>query len=100
MIAQILAHAKDVLVLDEATSALDSLNEAAIVDNVLSDRDRITLIVTHRLGRLRDVDRIYVLDDGRICESGRWDELLARRGALWRMHVETPPEPASAPLPL
>ena len=69
------------LVLDEATSALDSTNEQQILTTVRALRGVVTtVIVTHRLAAIRDVDHIYVMDQGRIVESGSWSELVAARG--------------------
>ncbi|MFT3967661.1 MAG: ABC transporter ATP-binding protein/permease, partial [Sphingobium sp.] len=86
-IARTLVKDPPILVLDEATSALDSRTEAAIQD-VLSSiaKRRSTIIIAHRLSTIVDADRIIVLDDGRIAESGRHSELLARNGlyaAMW-----------------
>jgi ABC-type multidrug transport system fused ATPase/permease subunit len=71
----------DLLVLDEPTSALDAASEEA-VQRALAElmEGRTTLVVAHRLSLVRDLDRIVVLDQGRIIESGPHDELLGRRG--------------------
>lgn len=70
-----------ILVLDEATSHLDATNER-LVRSALNrlTADRTTLVIAHRLSTVRDADHIFVLDDGRVVESGTHDELLARRG--------------------
>lgn len=68
-----------ILILDEATSSLDASSEALVQQalNVLME-GRTTLIIAHRLGTIRNVDRIYVLDHGQIVESGNHDELMAK----------------------
>jgi ATP-binding cassette subfamily B protein len=80
-----------VLILDEATAAVDNETEAAI-QRSLEDitRHRTTLVVAHRLSTVRHADRILVLDRGEVVESGRHDDLLARRGAyaaLWSVQT-------------
>ena len=87
-----------VLVLDEATAAVDNETEAAIqrsLDRITASRT--TLVIAHRLSTVRHADRIVVMDQGRIVESGGHDELLAGNGAyaaLWRVQTGLRPEEA------
>ena len=70
-----------ILLLDEPTSALDPTTEAAIMETMKElMRGRTTLIVTHRLATVHNVDRIIVLERGRLVEQGSGAELLARGG--------------------
>src|SRR5438094_2161000 len=75
-----------VLLLDEPTSALDPTTEAAIMETIKDlMRGRTTLIATHRLATIHDVDRIVVIEHGRIVEEGRGTELLARGGVYAKL---------------
>src|SRR6266480_493948 len=75
-----------VLLLDEPTSALDPTTEAVIMETIKElMRGRTTLIATHRLATIHDVDRIVVLENGRIVEQGAGAELLARGGVYAKL---------------
>ena len=86
-----------VLILDEATSAVDNETEAAIQRSMqVITRGRTTLVVAHRLSTIVNADRIYVLDQGRVTETGNHKELIAANGlyaALWKVQagIGTPP---------
>ena len=69
------------LILDDALSAVDTYTEEEILSRLRGVmRQRTSLIVSHRVSTVRDADRIFVLDRGRIVERGRHDELVARGG--------------------
>ena len=92
-IARALLRKPNILLFDEATSALDSITEEEITKTVrqLSNlKDHITLIIAHRLSTIMHADRIYVLENGRVVESGNHKELVDQRGlyfAMWRQQV-------------
>jgi ATP-binding cassette, subfamily B, bacterial PglK len=76
-IARALYRTPEILFLDEATSALDSITEARIQDSLDNHGDKmLRLIVAHRVTTLRRCDCIFVLEGGRIIESGTFDELI------------------------
>jgi ATP-binding cassette, subfamily B, bacterial len=78
-----------ILLLDEPTSSLDVETEELVVQSLRElMRGRTTLIVAHRLATIRGVDRIIVLDAGRIVEEGKPDDLLAREGYYARMNLK------------
>jgi ATP-binding cassette subfamily B protein len=76
-----------ILLLDEPTSALDPATEAAIMDTIKElMRGRTTLIVTHRIATIHNVDQIVVLDQGRVVEQGRGPELVTRGGIYAKLY--------------
>ena len=69
------------MILDEATAHLDSESEAAVQRALaVALQGRTALVIAHRLSTVREADQILVLDDGRIVERGRHDELVAAGG--------------------
>lgn len=92
-IARALLRRPELLVFDEATSALDSLTEEEIshtIREIADTRNAVTCMIAHRLSTVMHADRIYVLELGRIVESGSHQELLDNKGlyyAMWRQQV-------------
>jgi ATP-binding cassette subfamily B protein len=82
-IARALLKNPPILILDEATSALDATTEAkvqAALDEVM--RDRTTFVIAHRLSTVRNATRILVFENGRIVESGTFDDLVKQNGVF------------------
>ena len=109
-IARALLRRPHLLVFDEATSSLDSLTEEEIgetIRDVTASQDVITILIAHRLSTIMHADRIYVLERGRVIESGSHASLLEQKGlyyAMWRQQIgERRPGPvpvtATAPQP-
>jgi len=92
-IARALLRKPHLLVFDEATSSLDSLTEEEIsrtMRSVATTSNVITVLIAHRLSTVMHADRIYVLERGRVIETGRHEELLELTGlyyAMWRQQV-------------
>ncbi|PTH49710.1 ABC transporter ATP-binding protein, partial [Staphylococcus capitis] len=86
-IARIFLNNPPILILDEATSALDLESEAIIQEalDVLS-KDRTTLIVAHRLSTITHADKIVVMENGQIVETGTHQELIQKQGAYEHLY--------------
>jgi len=99
-IARALIRKPRLLIFDEATSALDSLTEEQITDTVRrvsAQSTQITILIAHRLSTIMHADTIFVLEKGRIVESGGHAALLDRKGlyyAMWRQQIGERPVPA------
>jgi ATP-binding cassette, subfamily B, multidrug efflux pump len=85
--ARALVRRPAILLLDEATSNVDTETESLVQDAIHRLMEGKTcIVVAHRLSTIRDVDRIYVMHHGEICEHGSHQELLAQRGLYWRLY--------------
>ncbi|CAH8853029.1 unnamed protein product [Trichobilharzia szidati] len=86
-IARALIRKPTLLLLDEATSALDNENQR-LVQKALNDAmlTRTAVVVAHRLTTIENVDLIIVLSNGRVCEYGRMDELIAKKGEFYNLY--------------
>ncbi|MCK9507089.1 MAG: ABC transporter ATP-binding protein/permease [Pigmentiphaga sp.] len=95
-IARTLLKQPAILIFDEATSALDTRTEKDIQHNLSEvSQGHTTLIIAHRLSTIIDADEIVVLDQGRVIERGRHEDLLAQQGRyamMWRQQRESLPE--------
>ncbi len=92
-IARALLRNPRLMIFDEATSALDSITEEAIsqtIRSITGQREHITVMIAHRLSTILHADRIYVLEKGKIIETGTHHELLTEKGlyyAMWRQQI-------------
>lgn len=92
-IARAILRKPALLIFDEATSALDSITEEQITGTIRQfsgSHDRITILIAHRLSTIMHADVIYVLEKGKITETGNHDQLLQQKGlyyAMWRQQV-------------
>jgi ATP-binding cassette, subfamily B, bacterial len=92
-IARALLRHPKLIVFDEATSALDSITEEEIsntIRTIASTKDHISVLIAHRLSTVMHADRIYVLEKGKIIETGKHEDLLEEKGlyyAMWRQQI-------------
>jgi ATP-binding cassette subfamily B protein len=92
-IARALLRDPKLLIFDEATSALDSLTEEEItstIRQISANKEQITVLIAHRLSTIMHADKIIVLEQGKIIEQGKHENLLEMRGlyyAMWRQQI-------------
>jgi len=86
LIARVIYKNPDIIIFDEATNSLDANNEKAIVEN-LTDffEGKTVIVVAHRLSTVRGADKIVVLDNGRIIETGNHESLISNKGAYYNL---------------
>jgi ATP-binding cassette subfamily B protein len=92
-IARALLRRPKLLIFDEATSSLDSITEEEITNTIKAIStlsEQITIIIAHRLSTIMHADRIYVLEQGEVVETGNHESLLHEKGlyfAMWRQQI-------------
>ena len=91
---QLLAFARtmvsnpQILILDEATSSIDTRTELLVQEGIdVLLKGRTSFVIAHRLSTIQKADRIFVIDDGHIVEEGNASELIAKRGAYYKLHM-------------
>jgi ATP-binding cassette, subfamily B, bacterial len=86
LIARVVYKNPDIIIFDEATNSLDANNEKVIVENLTEFFEgKTVIVVAHRLSTVRNADKIVVLDNGRVVETGDHGALIAKRGAYFNL---------------
>lgn len=86
-IARVFASDADIYILDEPTSSLDPLSEERINRLIINNTNKAMIIIAHRLSTVVDADKIYLIDQGRIVESGTHEEMVNRDGMYAKMFL-------------
>lgn len=89
-IARALYKEPEILIFDEATSSLDSISERYVKQTLdaLAQRGKTIIVIAHRLSTVKNVDRIVVLDEGQVVETGTHEELIGLGGMYRRLWKE------------
>lgn len=85
-ISRIFLADPDIILLDEATSALDNESEKIVQDSLALFKDKTIITIAHRLSTIDDSDKIVVIDNHRIVEQGRPEELMEKKGEFYKLH--------------
>ena len=86
LIARAIISNPKILIFDEATSALDNITQATVSDSL--DKMNVTrIVVAHRLSTIKNCDRIFVMDKGKIVEEGKYEELMRKRGLFYELAI-------------
>ena len=86
LIARVVYKNPEIIIFDEATNSLDANNEKVIVENLAGFFEgKTVIVVAHRLSTVKDADKIVVIDDGRIIETGNHEMLISKRGAYYNL---------------
>lgn len=86
-LARIYFDSSKIVILDEATSAMDNITEKKVMENLFKkSNDKTLIIVAHRLETIKDVDVIYVIDNGSIVESGSYSKLIRKKGYFKKLY--------------
>jgi ATP-binding cassette subfamily B protein len=97
-IARTILQRPRMLIMDEATSALDYQTERVVCDNLMRElQGRTTIFITHRLSSITSADRIIMMGDGRILESGTHPDLMALKGAYFTLFRQQSKSSSSSP---
>ena len=84
-LARALLTQAPILILDEATSGLDVLTEKKVINNLMQLTDKTIIFVAHRLSIAKQVDRVIVLDKGKLIEEGSHQELINKQGFYYHL---------------